>query len=111
MRVLIDECLNWRLGRALPGHYAVSVGKMGWSGVKNGHLISLAVENGFDVFLTGDRNLSFQQNLHGYPLAVIVLAAQSTQLRHTLPLMTEVLNLLSAIQPGQIIEIPRPGTA
>jgi hypothetical protein len=46
MRVLIDECLNWRLGRALTGHYAVSAQKMGWSGVKNGRLLTLAVENG-----------------------------------------------------------------
>lgn len=63
MRILIDECLNWRLGRALTGHYAVSAQKMGWGGIKNGQLMALAMENGFDVFLTGDRNLSFQQNM------------------------------------------------
>jgi predicted nuclease of predicted toxin-antitoxin system len=44
MRILIDECLNWRLGRALLGHYCVSVEKMGWSGVKNGRLLTLAQE-------------------------------------------------------------------
>ena len=65
MRILIDECLNWRLGRALTGHYAVSAQKMGWSGITNGKLLAWAMENGFDVFLTGDRNLTFQQNLHG----------------------------------------------
>ena len=57
MRILIDECLNWRLSRALTGHYAVSARKMGWSRIKNGKLLAHAVENGFDVFLTGDRNL------------------------------------------------------
>lgn len=60
MRVLIDECLNWRLGRALSGHCAASAQKMGWSGVRNGKLLALAVEHGFDVLLTGDRNLMFQ---------------------------------------------------
>jgi predicted nuclease of predicted toxin-antitoxin system len=45
MRILIDECLNWRLGRALTGHFAVSAQKMGWSGIKNGKLLALAVEN------------------------------------------------------------------
>ena len=63
MRILIDECLNWRLGRALTGHYAVSVQRMGWSGIQNGRLLSLAEKHGFDVFLTGDRNLAFQQDL------------------------------------------------
>ena len=41
MRILIDECLDWRLGRVLTGHEAVSVQKMGWSGVKNGTLLAL----------------------------------------------------------------------
>lgn len=61
MRVLIDECLDWRLGRALPGHDCVSVQKMGWGGIKNGKLLVLAQDE-FDVFLAADRILSFQQN-------------------------------------------------
>ncbi len=93
MRVLIDECLNWRLGRALTGHYAASAQKMGWSGIKNGHLLALAVENGFDVFLTGDRNLAFQQNLTSCPIAIVVLESDGIQLHHTLPLMPKVLAL------------------
>ncbi len=44
MRVLIDECLNWRLARALTGHYCTSVQRMGWSGIDNGQLLSLAQE-------------------------------------------------------------------
>ena len=61
MRILIDECFDWRLGRALTGHDCVSVQKMGWGGIKNGRLLALAQAE-FDVFLTADRNLSFQQN-------------------------------------------------
>ena len=45
MRILIDECLNWRLGRALTGHHCVSVQKMGWSGIKNGQLLTLAEDH------------------------------------------------------------------
>ena len=78
---------------------------MGWSGVKNGKLISLAIENGFDVFVTADRNLSFQQNINRIPLAVIILEAESTQLRHTLPLMAQVLKHLSTITAGTVIKI------
>ena len=91
MRILIDECLNWRLGRALTGHYAVSAQKMGWSGMKNGKLLALAVENGFDLFLTGDRNLSFQQNLTEFSIAIVVLEADGIQLQHikgSVPVLT-----------------------
>jgi len=105
MRILIDECLNWRLGRALTGHYAVSAQKMGWSGIKNGQLHRLAVDNGFEVFLTGDRNLSFQQNPAELKLAVVVLEAEGIQLHHTLPLMPKVLAVLPALKPGDIIRV------
>ncbi len=92
MRVLIDECLNWRLSRALTGHYAVSAQKKGWGGIQNGALLTLA-EKEFDVFITGDRNLSFQQAVGKFDIAVVVLHASSTQLHHTLPLMSKVLVL------------------
>jgi predicted nuclease of predicted toxin-antitoxin system len=105
MRILIDECLNWRLGRALTGHYAVSAQKLGWSGVKNGKLIALAVENGFEVFLTGDRNLTFQQNLTEFAIAIIVLEAEGIQLHHTLPLMPKVLALMPTLKPGQVVRV------
>ena len=105
MRVLIDECLNWRLGRALTGHYAVSAQRMGWSGIQNGRLLALCVENGFDVFLTGDRNLAFQQDMTEFSLVVVVLEAPGIQLRHTLPLMPKVLALLPSLKPGQVARV------
>jgi hypothetical protein len=101
MRILIDECLDWRLGRALNGHDCISVQKMGWSGIKNGKLLALAHEK-FDVFLTADRNLSFQQNTTKFQIAVVVLVAGSTQLDKTLPLMPQVLALLPQLAPGQV---------
>ena len=105
MRILIDECLNWRLGRALTGHYAVSAQRTGWSGIKNGELLALAEQNQFDVFLTGDRNLSFQQNATRLRIAVIVLEAEGIQLHHTLPLMPKVLAGLPSLTPGQVVRI------
>ena len=105
MRILIDECLNWRLSRALTGHYAVSAQKLGWSGIKNGKLLALAVENGFDVFLTGDRNLTFQQNLTEFSIAIVVLEADGIQLHHTFPLMPKVLALLPELKPGKVVRV------
>jgi predicted nuclease of predicted toxin-antitoxin system len=104
MRILIDECLNRRLARALTGHYAVSVQKMGWGGLKNGALLAEA-EKQFDVFLTGDRNLTFQQNVTQYRIAVVVLHAPSTQLHHTLPLMPKVLAALPSLKPGKVVDV------
>jgi predicted nuclease of predicted toxin-antitoxin system len=105
VRILIDECLNWRLGDALTGHIAVSVQKMGWSWIKNGRLLTLATENGFDVFLTGDRNLSFQQNVTGLRIAIVVLEARGVQLQQTMPLIPKILALLPRLKPGEVIRV------
>ena len=104
MRVLIDECLNWRLSRALTGHYAVSAKKKGWGGIQNGALLTLA-EKEFDVFITGDRNLSFQQAVGKFDIAVVVLHASSTQLHHTLPLMSKVLDALPKLKRGEVLNV------
>ena len=104
MRILIDECLNWRLSRALTGHYAVSAQKKGWGGIENGALLTLA-EKEFDVFITGDRNLSFQHTVAKFDIVVVILHAPSTQLHHTLPLMVKVLAALPTLKPGQVLNV------
>ena len=101
MRILIDECLDWRLCRALPEHHCTSVQQMHWGGLTNGTLLQKA-QTEFDVFLTGDTNLSFQQNLTRFNIAVIVLEARSTRLVDTLKLVPHVKAILKTIQPGQI---------
>ena len=104
MRILIDECLDWRLCRALSEHECVSVQRMGWGGLTNGMLLQKAQEQ-FDVFLTGDTNLSFQQNFTKFRVAVIVLEAQSTRLIDTAKLMPPVEKVLSSIQQGQVVHV------
>jgi predicted nuclease of predicted toxin-antitoxin system len=104
MRILIDECLDWRLCRSLIDHECTSVQKMGWSGLTNGALLEKAAKE-FDVFLTGDRNLTFQQKTSSFAIAVVVLHAESIQLRHTLPLMPKVLAALSALKSGEVTKV------
>lgn len=104
MRVLIDECLDWRLCRALTEHHCVSVKQMGWGGLTNGLLLQNAQDD-FDVFLTGDTNLTFQQNLTRFRIAVIVLEARSTRLLETAKFMPQVVEVLTTIQPGQVVHI------
>lgn len=104
MRILIDECLDWRFARGLPQHEVTSVQRAGWAGIKNGELLRLA-EQQFDVFITGDRNLSFQQNVSGLNLIVVVLQAPSTQLKDTLPLLAKVSALLPTLKRGAVVAI------
>jgi predicted nuclease of predicted toxin-antitoxin system len=62
VRILLDECVDWRLARDVVGHDVRTARQMGWTTIKNGELLALA-SGQFDVFVTVDRNLSFQQNL------------------------------------------------
>jgi len=72
--------------------------------VKNGMLLALAQAQ-LDVFITGDRNLAFQQNLVEFSIAVVVLQAESIRLIHTRPLMSKVLALLPNLKPGQFVRL------
>ena len=104
MRILIDECLDWRLCRSISGHDCTSVQMMGWGGLANGALLKRA-EREFEVFLTGDLNLTSQQEIRQFNIAIIVLHAASTQLRDTQPLMPKMLALLPTIQSGEVLGI------
>ena len=101
MRILLDENLDWRLQRELPGHTVESVPLIGWAGLKNGALLAEA-EKRFDVFVTMDGNISHQQNLPKYHIAVVALKARSNRLADTRPLMPKVLAALSSVQPGTL---------
>lgn len=79
MKVLIDECIDWRLSREIVGHEVKTARQMGWSTIKNGELLALAAKQ-FDVFVTVDRNLGFQQNVPAFDIAVVVLRAKSNHL-------------------------------
>ena len=99
MKVLIDECVDWRLARDIPGHSVKTARQMGWTTIKNGELLALAAAE-FDVFVTVDRNLSFQQKLGSYPIAVIVLAAKSNRLADLRPLVPKLLAAIERAAPG-----------
>ncbi len=104
MRVLLDECLPKRLKSELQEHTVTTVPEAGWSGKKNGDLLRMA-EGRFDVFVTGDQNLTYQQNLRDTNIAVLVLAAGSNRFGTLKPLMPKVREALRTIQPKQAIRI------
>jgi hypothetical protein len=77
---------------------------MGWAGIKNGVLLALA-EKEFEVFVTVDRNLSFQQNLPKFKIAVVVLSARSNRLADLQPLVPKLLCALPDLHPGAAVII------
>jgi hypothetical protein len=81
MRILLDECVPRPLRRNLPGHDVRTVQEMGWDGHENGDLLRELLAAGFDVFLTVDQNLRYQQNLRAAGVAVLVLVAPTNKLR------------------------------
>ena len=95
----MDECIDRRLAKDLAGHDVKTVPQMGWAGIKNGALLTLA-ENEFDVFITVDRNLSFQQNLPKFNIAVLVLHATSNRLADLKPLAPKILTTLPTLTKG-----------
>ena len=104
MRILLDESLPVELAAELAGHDAVSVQKMEWSGLKNGELLARAAGR-FEVMLTADQNLPYQQNLNTLPVAVIVVAAKSNRIEALRPLIPGLLAALTSIQPRTLVHV------
>jgi hypothetical protein len=98
MRILLDEDLPRRLCGLLLGHEATTLPRSGWAGVKNGKLLALAAGQ-FDVFLTMDQNLEYQQNMATLPIAVLVVGAVSNRMEHLTPMVPRILREINRISP------------
>src|SRR5262245_40771913 len=105
MNIILDECTPRIVKKRLP-HFAIrTVQEMGWAGIKNGPLLTL-VESHFDVFITTDKNLRYQQNLANRKLAFILLP--TNQVPIIAALVPEIEAALNKIQIGDFVEIPYP---
>jgi len=100
MRVFLDECIDWRLSGDLVDHQVMTARQMGWTSINNGELLALASRE-FDVFVTVDRNLSFQQNVDKLSIAVIVLSAPTNRLADLRPLVPQLLAAIASAVPGK----------
>jgi predicted nuclease of predicted toxin-antitoxin system len=110
--ILLDEnLLSKKLKKPFldVGHTAQNVEDMGWRGTKDRELLALANVFPFDVFITSDKNLPYQQNLQNLALRVVVLNASSTRPDHLLPLITQIIPLLQSLVPGSITLIDDAG--
>lgn len=102
MRILFDQGMPKKLRRHLSGHEVRTAYEAGLSEYSNGELLR-AAEQDFDVFISTDANIKYQQQLSGYDIALIVLRAFTNSLDDYLPLLPELLEALKAITPGTVV--------
>ena len=105
MRVLLDECVPWPMHRLLDGHDCTTAQKCGWGGIKNGDLLRLA-EGQFDLFITSDQNIRYQQNMAGRSIPILELS--TNDLRRIRAVAAEIVAAVAAIQPGEFRHLDIP---
>jgi predicted nuclease of predicted toxin-antitoxin system len=103
VKILLDESVPRLLKLRLPHLDISTVQELGWAGVRNGELLRRAEEQ-FDIFVTADQNLRYQQNLSGRTIAILVLP--SNQVPLVAQLVPAVEALLTTIQPGTVVDVP-----
>jgi predicted nuclease of predicted toxin-antitoxin system len=106
MRVLIDECAPRALKRHLASHgyECLTVQEVGWSGKQNGELLGMA-ESAFDIFVTVDVNLGFQQNLAGRRISIVILHSSSNRLEDLEPYFPACRLAIEKVKPGEIVQV------
>ncbi len=104
MRLLLDESLPRPLKWELTSHDVSTVPEMGWAGKDNGELLELAGES-FDVFITADQGIEYQQNLAGFDVAVVTLAARTNRLEDLRALIPKLLSSLQDLKPGEVLRL------
>lgn len=107
MRILLDECIHAGVKAAFPGHIVKSVTEIGWRTSKDGPLLAHAQEQ-FDVFITIDRSLEFQQNLASFKLGFVVARVRSNELIHYIPIFEQLRKAAESVQKGSVMCVFSP---
>jgi predicted nuclease of predicted toxin-antitoxin system len=106
MKILLDENLPHALRHHFPGHDVFTVGYQGWSGKRNGELLRLAGDAGFDAMLTMDNGVAYQQNVHTLPVSIVILSAPTNDIDDLLPLVPAILSCLARLPSRSIARVP-----
>jgi hypothetical protein len=106
MRIIFDQATPVPIRPHLERHSVRTAAQQGWDKLRNGELLSAAEEAGFDLLLTTDKNMRYQQNLAGHKIAIVVLGQQQwPQLR---PHIQRVIEAVNAATPGSYVEVDIP---
>jgi hypothetical protein len=107
MKIILDESVPQKLRLLIEGgHTVVTAWFQGWSGLKNGALLDAAEEAGFDLFITADQELSYQQNLTGRKIALVVLSTNNWSFIKTHA--AEIMTAISAAKPSSYVKVEIP---
>lgn len=109
MRIVLDHCVDWRLARLIQNHEVVMARRMGWDRLRNGDFVAAAEAEGFDLILTVDKNLRYQQNLADRKISLVVLEPRLVELPHLAPLVPALMRALDRIEPGAFVVIGPDG--
>ena len=104
MKLLLDECVTRHLKRDLAGHEVHTVEDAGLKGLENGDLLS-AASGAYEVLITVDRNIPYQQNIAGLNIAILILAAKRNSYARLKPLIPRALSALETVKVGDVIRI------
>lgn len=105
MRILLDECVDQRLRLLFAGHECQTAGYAKLAGLKNGLLLAAAESAGFEILITTDQEIPYQQNLSGRRISIVILCASTNRLSDLQRLVPAVLRALDSIAPGQVTRI------
>jgi predicted nuclease of predicted toxin-antitoxin system len=105
MKILLDECVPWPIHKVLADHECVTAQRRGWGGIKNGELLRRA-EAEYDLFITTDQNIQYQQNLAGRRIAILQLS--TNKLRALLAAATQLQSAVVTIRPGEFLKLQVP---
>ncbi len=101
MRILLDECVTRKLKQYLTEFDVKTVVEMEWSGLKNGNLMKVAIEEKFDILLTIDKNIEYQQNIGKYQISVVVLDVEKSTISCLLELLPKFKTQITEFKFGQ----------
>ena len=110
MKVLLDECVTKSIKSYLVDLEVYTVSEMGWSGVKNGNLMSLCAQNHFDVLLTIDKNMMYQQNFEKYPITVVIFNSYTSKLEELILFIPSFFKQISLLEKNRAYIIEKPQT-
>ena len=105
MNILLDECVPWPIHKLLPGHACTTPQRCGWSGIKNGELLRRA-EGKFDVFITSDQNIRYEQNLAGRQIPIVELS--TNDLRRIQAAAALIQTGVATLKPGEFRQLLIP---
>lgn len=105
MKILFDECVPWPMHRFLASNFCISVQAQGWSGIRNSELLKRA-EDEFDLLITADQNILYQQNLAGATISILELS--TNDLRRIVSAAPLIQRAVEEIRPGQFLRLDIP---